>query len=114
MSQDTAGSPSTPVHGGRLMADRLRANGVDVMFTLGGGHIVELLDGCIDAGVRVIGMRHEGATTQAAQGWALATGQTGVAAVTAGPGFTNALTGFADAATWNLPLVMIADRKSVV
>ena len=95
------------------MADRLRANGVDVMFTLGGGHIVELLDGCIDAGVRVIGMRHEGATTQAAQGWALATGQTGVAAVTAGPGFTNALTGFADAATWNLPLVMIAGRTAL-
>jgi acetolactate synthase-1/2/3 large subunit len=95
------------------MAERLRANGVDLMFTVGGGHIVELLDGCIDAQVRVIGMRHEGATTQAAQGWALATGRTGVAAVTAGPGFTNALTGFADAAVWNMPLLMIAGRTAL-
>ncbi len=113
MSQNAAESPGTPVHGGRLMADRLRANGVDLVFTLGGGHIVELLDGCIDAKIRVIGMRHEGATTQAAQGWALATGRTGVAAVTAGPGFTNALTGFADAGVWNVPLVLIAGRTAL-
>jgi acetolactate synthase-1/2/3 large subunit len=112
MSQNSVGSPGAPVHGGRLMADRLRANGVELLFTLGGNHILELLDGCIDAGVRVIDMRHEGSTTQAAQGWALATGRTGVAAVTAGPGFTNALTGFADAATWNLPLLMIAGRTA--
>ena len=54
--------------GGRHMADRLHANGVELLFTLGGNHILELLDGCIDAGVRVIDMRHEGSTTQAAQG----------------------------------------------
>ena len=102
-----------PPHAGRLLAERLRANGVEALFTLGGGHIVELLDGCVDAGIRVVGMRHEGAVTQAAEGFALATGRPGVAAVTAGPGFTNALTGFADAALGNLPLVMVAGRTAL-
>ena len=83
------------------MADALSRQGVDTLFTLGGGHIVELLDGCIDASIRVVGMRHEGAATLAAEGWALATGLTGVAAVTAGPGFSNALTGFVDASVGN-------------
>jgi len=106
-------SLTPPPHGGRLVAERLRAHGVEALFTLGGGHIVELLDGCADAGVPVVGMRHEGAVTMAAEGFALATGRPGVAAVTAGPGFTNALTGFADAAVWNVPLVMIAGRTAL-
>jgi acetolactate synthase-1/2/3 large subunit len=86
---------------------------VEALFTLGGGHIVEFLDGCADAGVRIVGMRHEGAVTMAAEGFALATGRPGVCAVTAGPGFTNALTGFADAAVWNVPLIMIAGRTAL-
>ena len=95
------------------MADALSRQGVDTLFTLGGGHIVELLDGCIDASIRVVGMRHEGAATLAAEGWALATGLTGVAAVTAGPGFSNALTGFVDASVGNVPLVLIAGRTGL-
>jgi acetolactate synthase-1/2/3 large subunit len=86
---------------------------VEALFTLGGGHIVELLDGCADAGVPLVGMRHEGAVTMAAEGYALATGRPGVCAVTAGPGFTNCLTGFADAAIWNVPLVLIAGRTAL-
>ncbi len=95
------------------MAERLRVHGVEALFTLVGGHILELLDGCADAGVRMIGMRHEGTVTMAAEGFALATGRPGVAAVTAGPGFTNALTGFADAATWNVPLIMVGGRTAL-
>ncbi|HYA00169.1 MAG TPA: thiamine pyrophosphate-binding protein [Candidatus Binatia bacterium] len=94
------------------MAERLHAEGVEALFTLGGGHIVELLDGCADAGVRVIGTRHEGSATLAAEGFALATGRPGVAAVTAGPGFTNCLTGFADAALGSVPLVLIGGRTT--
>ena len=107
---DTGRAPM--VHGGRPLADALRRQGVDTIFTLGGGHIVELLDGCVDAGVRVVDMRHEGAAAMAAEGWALATGTTGVAAVTAGPGFTNALTGFVDACVGNAPVVLIAGRTA--
>ena len=91
MMADAAESLTSPPHGGRLVAERLRAHDVEALFALGGGHIVELLDGCIDADVRVIGLRHECAVTMAAEGFALATGRAGVAAVTAGPGFTNAM-----------------------
>jgi len=63
MTAVVAESPAPPPHGGRLVAERLRAHGVEALFTLGGGHIVEFLDGCADAGVRIVGMRHEGAVT---------------------------------------------------
>jgi acetolactate synthase-1/2/3 large subunit len=107
MSSDPATSPP---HAGWLTANRLRAAGVETVFTLPGGHIVELLDGCAEAGMRVIDVRHEGSATLAALGWALATGDAGVAAVTAGPGFTNALTGLADAALGNAPLLLLGGR----
>ncbi len=110
MSLDPATPAPPPPHAGRLTADRLRAAGVQAVFTLPGGHIVELLDGCAEAGLRLIDLRHEGSATLAALGWALATGAPGVAAVTAGPGFTNALTGLADAALGNAPLVLIGGR----
>ncbi|MGH2828998.1 MAG: thiamine pyrophosphate-binding protein, partial [Actinomycetota bacterium] len=93
----TPGAPDAGVHGGRLAAAALREAGVGTIFALSGGHILGLLDGCLDEGIRVIDTRHEGAAALAAEGWALATGRPGVAAVTAGPGFANALTGFIDA-----------------
>src|ERR1035437_7698008 len=113
MTAAAAESLTPPPHGGRLVAERLRTHGVEALFTLGGGHIVELLDGCADAGIRVIGLRHECAVTMAAEGFALATGHAGVAAVTAGPGFTNAVTGFVDAAVGNVPLILVAGRTAL-
>jgi acetolactate synthase-1/2/3 large subunit len=98
----TEGAP----HGGQLMAQALRACGVDTLFTLCGGHILPLLDACPEAGLRVIDHRHEGSAALAAEGYALATGRAGVAAVTAGAGFTNALTALADAGAWSVPLVL--------
>ncbi|HVL89464.1 MAG TPA: thiamine pyrophosphate-binding protein [Actinomycetota bacterium] len=107
------GASSEAPHGGRLAAAALREGGVDTIFALCGGHILGLLDGCVDEGIRVIDVRHEGAASLAAEGWALATGRTGVAAVTAGPGFGNALTGFIDAGVWTLPMVLLAGRTGV-
>ena len=75
------------------MARTLRERGVHTVFALPGGHILPFLDACLDEGIRVIDTRHEGAAVLAAEGWALATGDTGVAAVTAGPGFANGLIG---------------------
>src|SRR5688572_30765489 len=97
-------------HGGLLMAQAFVDNGIDTIFALCGGHILGLLDGALETGLRVIDTRHEGAATLAAEGWALATGRTGVAAVTAGPGFANSLTGFVDAGVWSVPLVLFAGR----
>jgi acetolactate synthase-1/2/3 large subunit len=88
------------------MARALRSAGVDTLFTLCGGHLLPLLDACPEAGLRVVDHRHEGAAALAAEGYALATGRAGVAAVTAGAGFTNALTALADAGAWSVPLVL--------
>src|SRR6202051_506056 len=96
--------------GGALMARTLRDRGVSTVFALPGGHILPFLDACLDEEIRVIDTRHEGAAVLAAEGWALATGDTGVAAVTAGPGFANGLVGLLDAAVWSVPLVMLAGR----
>ena len=96
--------------GGALMARTLRERGVTTIFALPGGHILPLLDACLDEDIRVIDTRHEGAAVLAAEGWALATGDTGVAAVTAGPGFANGLIGLIDAGAWSVPLVMLAGR----
>ena len=93
--------------GGALMARTLRERGVTTVFALPGGHILPFLDASIDEDLRIIDTRHEGAAVLAAEGWALATGNTGVAAVTAGPGFANGLIGLLDAAAWSVPLLML-------
>ena len=98
--------------GGALMARSLRVHDVTTVFALPGGAILPFLDACIDQDIRVIDTRHEGAAVLAAEGWALATGNTGVAAVTAGPGFANGLVGLVDAAVWSVPLVMLGGRTS--
>jgi acetolactate synthase I/II/III large subunit len=61
----------------------------------------------------VIDTRHEGAAALAAEGWALATGEVGVAAVTAGPGFANGMVGLIDAGAWSVPMVMLAGRTGL-
>lgn len=99
--------------GGRLLAGAIRGAGVDTVFGLGGGHIMPALDAARPAGLRVVDTRHEGAAALAAEGWALATGQAGCALVTAGPGFTNALTGLFDAGVWNVPMVLVGGRSGL-
>ena len=101
------------VGGGRLLAAALRRGGVDTLFTLAGGHVMQALDACVPAGIRVIDTRHEGAAAFAAEGWALATGRPGFAVATAGPGFTNALTGLFDAGLWNVPMVLLGGRSGL-
>jgi acetolactate synthase-1/2/3 large subunit len=82
---------------GRWIGHYLKSRGVDALFTLTGGHIFPFLDGCVDAGIRVVDTRHEQAAAFAAEGWALRTGRPGVYAATAGPGFVNAVSGLAHA-----------------
>ena len=59
-----------PVHGGKLAARALKEAGVEVIFTLSGGHIMPLYDGCIDEGIRIVDVRHEQAAVHAADAWA--------------------------------------------
>src|SRR3989442_14410096 len=73
------------IHGGWLVAKVLKREGVEVVFTLSGGHIAAIYDGCIREGIRVVDTRHEQAAVHAAEGWAKCTRTPGVAILTAGP-----------------------------
>ena len=81
------------ISGGHLVARALKNEGVDTIFTLCGGHIIDIYDGCIDEGIRIIDVRHEQVAAHAADGYARQTGKLGCVVTTAGPGCTNAVTG---------------------
>jgi acetolactate synthase-1/2/3 large subunit len=98
------------VHGGRLVAQAMQKEGVSHLFTLCGGHIQHIYDGCLDEGIRVVDFRHEQAAGHAAEGWARATGKVGVAAVTAGPGVTDAVTAAANAMRGGVPMLLIGGQ----
>jgi acetolactate synthase-1/2/3 large subunit len=98
------------VHGGRLVARALKAENVPFVFTLCGGHVMPIYDGCLDEGIGVIDTRHEQTAAHAADGWARVTGQPGVAIVTAGPGLTDAVTGVASAHRANIPMLIIGGQ----
>jgi acetolactate synthase-1/2/3 large subunit len=85
------------ISGGHLVARALKNEGVDTIFTLCGGHIIDIYDGCVDEGIRIIDVRHEQVAAHAADGYARQTGKLGVVVTTAGPGCTNAMTGVATA-----------------
>ncbi len=98
------------MHGGRVVAKALKAEGVPYVFTLCGGHVMPIYDGCIDEGIRVVDVRHEQTAAHAADGWARVTGQPGVAVVTAGPGLTDAVTGVASAHRANIPMLIFGGQ----
>src|SRR5438034_10711151 len=85
------------IHGGWLIAKILKREGIEVVFTLSGGHIAAIYDGCLREGIRVVDTRHEQAAVHAAERWAKCTRQPGVPLLTAGPGLTDRLTGVANA-----------------
>ena len=102
------------IQGGHYVAKALKAEGVTHLFTLCGGHIQAIYDGCLTEGIRVVDTRHEQSAGHAADGWARATGQPGVCAVTAGPGVTDAVTAAANALRAGVPLVMIGGAGPTV
>ena len=73
-------------HGGRLAVEVLRAHGVDVMFTLSGGHLFVLYDGAVQADLRLVDTRHEQTATFAAEGWAKVTRRLGLRGAHRGTG----------------------------
>ena len=108
MSTDAVSEPT--IHAGRLVARRLKASGIDTIFTLSGGHLFSIYDGCRDEGIRLIDTRHEQTATFAAEGWSKVTRSPGVAALTAGPGVTNGMSAMAAAQQNQSPLVVLGGR----
>lgn len=109
------------MHGGRIVAEALKREGITHLFTLCGGHIQSIYDGCLDTGIRVVDVRHEQTAGHAADGYARVTGRPGVVAVTAGPGVTDVVTALANAQRAGVPMVclggagpaLLADRGSL-
>ena len=97
-------------HAGRLVARRLKASGIDTVFTLSGGHLFSIYDGCRSEGIRLIDTRHEQTAAFAAEGWSKVTRQPGVAALTAGPGVTNGMSAMAAAQQNSSPLLILGGR----
>jgi len=98
------------LHGGRLIARRLKAHGVTKLFTLSGGHIFSIYDGCREEGIDIVDVRHEQNAAFAAEGWAKVTRTPGVAALTAGPGVTNGMSALASAQQSNSPMLVLGGR----
>jgi acetolactate synthase-1/2/3 large subunit len=99
--------------GGLLAARALLDAGIDTLFALPGHHIHALFEGAREVGLRLVVTRHEENAVLMAGGFALATGRPAAAAVTAGPGLTNALPGIAELQASGIPAVVIAGRTGI-
>jgi len=112
---DQAQQPEQPqtISGGHLVARALKAEGIDTIFTLCGGHIIDIYDGCVDEGIKVVDVRHEQVAAHAADGYARVTGRPGCAVVTAGPGTTDAVTGVANAFRAESAMLLIGGQGAL-
>lgn len=106
-AEETVSQPVETMHGGVLVAQVLRQQGVLFLFTLCGGHISPILVAAKALGIRVIDTRHEAAAVFAADAVARLMGAPGVAAVTAGPGLTNTMTAVKNAQLAQSPVVLL-------
>ena len=97
-------------HGGDLIAETLRAHGIDRIFTLSGGHIFPVFDGLHTRGMKIIDTRHEQAAAFAAEGHGKLARQPGVAALTAGPGVTNGMSAITSAHFNATPMLVLGGR----
>jgi acetolactate synthase I/II/III large subunit len=98
------------VHGGRIVARALKSRGVSHLFTLSGGHLFSIYDGCKAEGIEIVDVRHEQSAAFAAEGFAKATRRVGVAALTAGPGVTNGISAIAGAQANCSPVCVLGGR----
>lgn len=101
------------LHGGQIFAKALKREGVECVYTLSGGHIMPILYGCREEGIRVIDVRHECTGGYAAEAYAKVTGKPGIIITTAGPGVTNVTTAMAEAMESGVPLIHIGGASPV-
>lgn len=99
------------VPAGSLVARALAAESVDTIFTLSGGHVMPVYEGCRQEGIRVLDARHEQAAAHAAEAWGRINRACGVALATAGPGVTGTLTAVANCHVAKTPLVVLGGAR---
>jgi acetolactate synthase I/II/III large subunit len=108
--EDAGVAEAESFHGGRLVARRLKSHGVSKLFTLSGGHLFSIYDGCREEGIDIVDVRHEATAAFAAEGWAKVTREPGVCALTAGPGVTNGMSAMASAQANHSPILVLGGR----
>ena len=96
--------------GAQIVIQSLIKEGVNIIFGLPGGAIIDVYDVLYDSPIKHILVRHEQAAIHAADGYARATGRVGVAMVTSGPGATNTVTGLATAYMDSIPIVVFTGQ----
>jgi len=102
------------INGGHLVGKYLKEiEKVDIVFGISGGHLESILDSFTEYNIRTIDVRHEQAAAMMAHAWSVYTGKPGVCFLTAGPGFTNGITGIANAYLDNAPLVVLCGRSPI-
>lgn len=99
--------------GGRLAARALKEAGIEVVFTLSGGHIVPLYYGLVEQGIKIVDVRHENSAGFAADAYARVSGKIGCFVATAGPGVVNATTAIAEARENGTPILLIGGASPV-
>ena len=101
------------MRGAELVAQSLKAGGINTVFALSGNQIMPIFDACIDTKIMLHHVRHEAAATYMADCWAQLTGKVGVALVTAGPGFANALSPLYSARFAESPVVLLSGDSPI-
>lgn len=101
-------------HGGDIVGEVLARHGISHVFTLCGGHISPILVGAKERGIGIVDVRDEASAVFAADAVARMTGRCGVAAVTAGPGVTNAITAIKNAQMAQTPLIVFGGATATV
>ena len=112
VTNTAASAPVPTVSGGQIVAKMLKQEGIKHIFTISGGHIIDIYIGCIDEGIEIIDVRHEQVAAHAADAYARITGL-GCAVVTAGPGTTDAVTGVANAYRAESPMLLIGGNGAL-
>src|SRR5215467_2227418 len=97
-------------HGGQLVLGALKAFGVNELFTLSGGHIFPIFDAAHQGDVRIVDVRHEQSAVFAAEAVAKLQRRPGLAALTAGPGVTNGISGVTSASFNGAPVIVLGGR----
>ncbi|MGQ9542895.1 MAG: biosynthetic-type acetolactate synthase large subunit [Candidatus Bathyarchaeia archaeon] len=98
--------------GAKTLIESLEREKVEVIFGLPGGAIMPVYDVLLDSKIRHILVRHEQSAAHMADGYARASGKTGVCMATSGPGATNLITGIATAHLDSSPIVAITGQVS--
>lgn len=101
-------------NGANLLVSALDAIGVNTIFTLSGNQIMPIFDACLDAGIKLIHVRHEAAAVYMAEAWAQLNGDIGVALIAAGPGFANGLSPLFSARASESPVLLISGDSPLI